>query len=442
MKNFFLSLLLFFGVIGLAFNSCTLDKEPDIPTGNTNIIEPHFLSTEIIPDTGNILLTKALLSSTGNLNMIQHGWVWGEAPEPTLQDFVLTLGSLAVDSFSTVITGLNVGKLYYLRPFVTTGMGTYYGPEQCSFLGVNFSINTDFEIFLGAEVQFTNTSPSTYSFLWNFGDGDSSTLASPKHTFKNAIGNVAVRLTATNSGCKVVKTIVLKIIADPFKDYWVSIPGGSFMMGCTGDQQPECEGEGDEVPAHYVTISPFFLGKTEITQEQWLKVLGSNPSFFNQCGLDCPVEMVSWDDVHDKFIPALSRKTGRAYRLPTEAEWEYAARGGQSFKFAGSDNLHEVGWGLDSMTHPVKQKIKNSYGLYDMSGNVWEHIEDDYHFDTGYTGAPIDGTAWIDIPRSVERVLRSGSWNDSTQYCRTANRYDYAPESRDSYVGFRLVRTY
>jgi len=154
--------------------------------------------------------------------------------------------------------------------------------------------------------------------------------------------------------------------------------------------------------------------------------MGSDPPKLRFKGCDeCPVERVSWNDIQE-FIKTLNQKTGKKYRLPTEAEWEFAARGGangSSTKYAGSNNIDEVGWytsNSGSKTRPVGGKKANELGIFDMSGNVWEWCEDDWH--DNYNGAPTDGRAWIDSPRGNRRVLRGGSWSGNSGYCRVSNR--------------------
>ncbi len=418
-----------------------MEKEPDIPTGINNVINPEFFTAEITPDSNNVFQTKVWLSGSGNLNILQHGWVWNDAPNPTLQNNKLELGRLATDTFTANIAGLDPGKIYYLRPYVSTGMVTVYGPEQCSFLGVDFIINTDTKIFKGANVQFTNRSTGNHSYLWDFGDGSTSTdFTPPVHTF-NTTGSVTVRLTAEFNNCKISRTLMLEVVADPFEGYWITIPGGTFLMGCTEDQDTtdDVMCYEDESPLHQNTVESFLIGRTEITQGQWQAVMGDNPSE-NKCGADCPVESISWSTVVNEFLPALYRKTGRKYRLPTEAEWEYAAYGGEFHTYAGSDSIDLVGWyfgNSSEMSHPVAQKMANKFGLYDMCGNLWEWVEDDWH--VGYNGAPTDGSAWKDSPRGDERVFRGGSWQHDPDICRPFTRFKYPLEDKDLAIGFRLA---
>jgi formylglycine-generating enzyme required for sulfatase activity len=222
---------------------------------------------------------------------------------------------------------------------------------------------------------------------------------------------------------------------------FVLIPEGSFWMGSVGYKNK------NEKPQHQVTISqPFYLQTTPVTQGQWQKVMRDNPSEFKDCGDNCPVESVSWDDVQD-FINKLNKMEGAVnYRLPTEAEWEYACRVGSITEFffgEDVDRLDDYAWyaeNSDDKTHPVGQKEPNSYGLYDMAGNVWEWVEDDWH--DNYEGAPPDGKAWFDNPRGSIRVRRGGSWSYDAQYCRSANRGYFMPGYRVNFVGFRLARSF
>lgn len=443
MKHFYPLLLSFLCAITLGIYSCILEKEPDIPTDTNNVINPGFLSTEITPDSNNIFQAKVWLSGNGNLNILQHGWVWSEAPAPTLQNDKLELGRLTADTFLAEISGLDTGKIFYLRPYVTTGMGTVYGPERCSFLGVDFTINTDTEIFRGAHVQFTNRSTGNFTYLWDFGDGTTSTDFSPPVHIFNTPGNATVQLTVGFGSCQITKTLVLRVLPNPFEGYWVSIPGGTFMMGCTEDQDTTDEEMcyDDEGPLHQNTVTAFIIGRTEITQGQWFAVMGDNPSD-NVCMPDCPVENVSWDMIVNQFIPALYRKTGQTYRLPSEAEWEYAAYGGEMFKYSGSDSLDLVGWyaaNAGDKSRPVATRMPNGYGLYDMNGNLWEWVEDDWH--VGYLGAPADGSAWIDTPRGEERVFRGGSWMHDPELCRLYTRFKQLTDFKEIDIGFRLVRS-
>ena len=223
------------------------------------------------------------------------------------------------------------------------------------------------------------------------------------------------------------------------------IPAGTFVMG-----SPEGElGRDTDESRHQVTLTKsFYLQTTEVTQGQWQAVMGANPSFFSECGNDCPVERVSWYEVQE-FITKLNQQTGQSYRLPTEAEFEYAARAGSSKAFANGEIkeiacandpvLNAMGWycyNAGDRSHPVAQKQANAWGLYDMHGNLWEWCADS-RYDGDYPSqAAIDP---VSPNPGEDRVIRGGSWNNDAWFARSANRDWTNPEYRNDYVGFRLV---
>ena len=211
----------------------------------------------------------------------------------------------------------------------------------------------------------------------------------------------------------------------------VYVSGDTFQMGST-----DSDAYNNEKNVHSVTLNSYRIGKYEVTQKLWEAVMGSNPSYFK--GPKRPVENVSWKDCDD-FIKELDSLTGQNFRLPTEAEWEYAARGGKnknSYKYSGSNDLADVAWYGDnssSETHDVGQKSPNSLGLYDMSGNVWEWCYDLYgDYPSGHQSNPKGPDS------GSRRVIRGGSWNDSARQCRVSYRYGSTPSYRSSSVGFRL----
>jgi formylglycine-generating enzyme required for sulfatase activity len=251
----------------------------------------------------------------------------------------------------------------------------------------------------------------------------------------------------------------------PIPDSFVRVEGGTFQMGSNS-------GFDDEKPVHTVTITGFYMGKYEVTQKEWTAIMGSNPSEFK--GDNLPVENVSWYDAieycnrlseKEKLTPAYtidkSQKDGNnksgvddikwtvgwnrnanGYRLPTEAEWEYAAKGGNgspgNYTYAGSNNVGEVAWYDENSagsTQEVGAKNPNELGLYDMSGNVWEWCWDWYGtYDTANQTDPIGASSGSD------RVGRGGGWIDSARFVRSASRYDGNPSSRGVLLGFRIVR--
>lgn len=215
----------------------------------------------------------------------------------------------------------------------------------------------------------------------------------------------------------------------------IAVKGGTFTMGATAEQGSDAYY--DENPAHQVTLTGYCIGETEVTQELWQAVMGSNPSYFTG-NLQRPVEYVSWNDCQE-FIKKLNQLTGKTFRLPTEAEWEYAARGGSQslgYKYAGSNTIGDVAWytsNSSSTTHPVKQKQANELGLYDMSGNVWEWCQDWYD---SYSSSSQTNPAG---PSSGSyRVLRGGGWDYDATNCRVSDRIYGSPSGRDYYGGLRL----
>jgi formylglycine-generating enzyme required for sulfatase activity len=218
----------------------------------------------------------------------------------------------------------------------------------------------------------------------------------------------------------------------------VAIPAGSFLMGSKDDPFGSSRPSSDETPQHAVSIKAFSLGKFEVTQEQWFALMGNLPSNFK--GRTLPVEQVSWDDAQ-AFVKKLSEKTGKQYRLPSEAEWEYACRAGGQAEYCGSGRADDVGW-YDSnsggSTRPVGGKQANAWGLHDMSGNVWEWTED--CFNANYNGAPTDGRAWT-VGDCSQRVVRGGSWVSLPLLLRAAFRDGLTTANRlIGYVGFRVSR--
>ncbi|MEM9272750.1 MAG: formylglycine-generating enzyme family protein [Cyanobacteria bacterium P01_F01_bin.143] len=232
----------------------------------------------------------------------------------------------------------------------------------------------------------------------------------------------------------------------------IAIPGGKFMMG-----SPKGEGFDREKPQHEVTVQTFFMGKYPVTQAQYQQIMGKNPSNFE--GGNRPVEQVSWNDAVE-FCQRLSKQTGKEYRLPTEAEWEYACRAGTITPFYFGEtitkdlaNYRGTDWEISGKVYPgnyangpkgqYREKTTavgifppNTFGLYDMHGQVWEWCQDDWH--ENYGGAPIDGRAWISGANNT-KVLRDGSWVLNPNNCRSAVRNDLNPEVDLSTFGFRLV---
>lgn len=216
----------------------------------------------------------------------------------------------------------------------------------------------------------------------------------------------------------------------------VVIPAGSFVMGS--------DRWADEKPPHKVTIQHFLMGKAPVTQKEWMDVMGGNPSHFSACGLECPIENISWKHVQE-FLNRLNQKTGKRYRLPSEAEWEYAARAGTTTEWSfGSDvsRLGDYAWHAGNSggkTQVVGQKLPNAFGLFDVHGNVWEWTQDCYH--ENYIGAPTDGRAWTQGCIGNQMVSRGGSWgSDHPAHLRSSSRSKKTADEWSRSGGFRLVR--
>ena len=226
---------------------------------------------------------------------------------------------------------------------------------------------------------------------------------------------------------------------------FVIIPAGTFIMGSPAHEP----GRNLDEAQHKVTLTKsFYMQRTEVTQKQWFRVMGEDPSLFKNCGNDCPVEFISWEDCQE-FVKHLNRKEGsQKYRLPTEAEWEYACRANSASAFANGpatqtgcgydEHLDAIGWycgNAGKRPHPAAKKMPNAFGLYDMHGNVWEWVEDWYDIyplkDVTDPRGPASGSS---------RVLRGGGWHEDVEGCRSAVRLGRPPDSRAGTLGFRLVR--
>ncbi|MDR3013754.1 MAG: formylglycine-generating enzyme family protein [Chitinispirillales bacterium] len=225
------------------------------------------------------------------------------------------------------------------------------------------------------------------------------------------------------------------------------IEGGTFTMGCTEEQEDDCWD--NENPAHQVTLSSFRIGKYPVTQELWRRVMSGNPSWFNSPRLgrnaeQNPVDNVSWYDAQ-LFISRLNDTTEMKFRLPTEAEWEFAARGGlmsRGYKYAGSDNINEIAWYLgntggklsNGATRQVGTRAPNELNLYDMSGNVFEWVNDWYG--TYTEKSKIDPQGPLE---GINRVFRGGSWSVDAKFCRVSERFNGSPDTRLNIIGLRLA---
>jgi len=219
----------------------------------------------------------------------------------------------------------------------------------------------------------------------------------------------------------------------------VYVKGGCYQMG---DILNDPEGREEEKPVHEVCVNDFYLGKYEVTQGQWENIMENNPAIDRNCGEDCPVDNISWNDVQN-YISKLNRKSGGSkYRLPTEAEWEYAARsGGKREQYAGGNDVGSVAWYNENArekNHPVGTKAPNGLGIHDMSGSVWEWTNDWYE-NGYYTKSPRNNPTGPDF--GIDRVVRGGCRTGEAFNMRTARRNGFPPDVRRPSLGFRLLRT-
>ena len=218
----------------------------------------------------------------------------------------------------------------------------------------------------------------------------------------------------------------------------IPVEGGTFTMGLTEGQVSD--GQGNNVTPHEVTLSSYYIAETEVTQELWLAVMGTNPADFSD-NLQNPVQKVTWGECQT-FISMLNEKTGKTFRLPTEAEWEFAARGGnmsQGYQYSGSNDLDEVGWydhNSGGSPHPVGTKAPNELGLYDMSGNVYEWCQD-YYSSTIYNVSPAVNP--VETEWSNWRVMRGGGWVYFASLCQVSSRGMCMPNERFNDIGLRLA---
>ena len=239
----------------------------------------------------------------------------------------------------------------------------------------------------------------------------------------------APRRNNTSHSGSTSSTVSLSAELNKLINNMVYVSGGTFIMG--GDESS------DQTPTHSVTLSSYYICKYEVTQALWRAVMGSNPSKFK--GDNLPVEQVSWNDCQT-FINRLNNYTGRNFRLPTEAEWEFAARGGnysRHYKYSGSNYISDVAWYCDNSgnrTHPVGTKQANELGLYDMSGNVWEWCSDRYGSYSSYSQSNPTGAT-----SGFGRVERGGNWCGLARYCSSSHRSYYAPGNSFDDLGLRLV---
>lgn len=292
-------------------------------------------------------------------------------------------------------------------------------------------------------IQYSTDGGSTYRSMSHTSGDVGRNIASGQHTITWDVLADVEKLVCSNLVFKVTPsggeklTFTVKGVSFTM----IKVEGGTFTMGATIEQGSDAES--DEKPTHSVTLSTYYMGETEVTQELWIAVMGFNPSVFSYKEKMSPVENVSWNECH-RFLCRLndilaSQLFDMRFTLPSEAQWEYAARGGnmdQKSKYSGSISLSSVAWYSDNSqgsTQPVKKKQANKLGLYDMSGNVWEWCEDIYR---NYSLSP--QTNQNSSSNDDCRVYRGGCWNLSASCCRVSNRQSNVPSYHRSNLGLRL----
>ncbi len=314
-------------------------------------------------------------------------------------------------------------------------------------------------------VQFTDTSTpggsSIKAWHWLFGDGTESAEQNPAHVYldpgtynvslevtTSAGSDTALKLNLITVGIPNAGTVETIMLPGDVPLEMVWIPGGAFTMG---SPDTEKDGHSDEGPQHTVTFaSGFWMGKNELTKRQWQAVMATMPWIGQSNWLDdpdSPAVYVSWEDAQD-FLTGLNDHTGRTFRLPSEAQWEYACRAGTISRFywgndSGYTAIGDYAWYVDDLSgntyaHVVGGKTANAFSLYDMNGNVSEWCQDWLH--GNYVGAPTDGSAW-ETPSGQVRVLRGGMWGSIAKECRSARRNGCLQDIGGGMFGFRVVRT-
>ena len=445
--------------VGVAYGEeQTVDFNPILPVVVTNDV------TGVSEETKSATF-HATITNAGDPIYTERGFVYGKSPDPTTGGAtkVVVAGS-GKGTYYGDVHNLEVDCAYYVRAYVTYSLGTVYGENKM------FSIKKTYPptVTTAMVTQVTATTAVAGGNVAN--DGGSSvtergvvfstsqnpTVADSKVTSGSGTGAFTCNLTGLEEGkTYYVRAYAMNVVGIGYGEQvdftvtnaqtitvngvsftMIAVKGGTFTMGATAEQGSDANS--DEKPTHKVTLSDYMIGETEVTQELWKAVMGTNPSYYK--GTNLPVEYVSWEDCQN-FIAELNAMTGKQFRLPTEAEWEFAARGGNKsngFKYSGSGSIDKVAWyegnSSSNKTHPMKQKQANELGIYDMSGNVSELCQDWYgsyssSAQTNPTG-PSSGSY---------RVSRGGSWIHNATYCRVSYRCPVEPTGNGPLLGLRLA---
>ncbi len=444
------------------------------------ITEPELSSVSVY----DIGITKASFSSriksSGNSTVTDCGFCYSKSAQPTIADSRVSYG-MATGSFGKTVTGLSENTTYYVRAYAVNDAGVGYS-EEVIFNTLEVTVPSVSVVSMGT---ISNTQVDFEAQVIDLGNGSLvdagfvySTDPYPTlDSYKIACGNVVnfkatangltpettyyVRAYATNEKGtnygEEVSFTTTKTAINPYTTMTIEtsygsttldmakVDGGTFMMGAqntsSANDNYDKNAYSDEKPVHKVTVSTFYMSKTTVTQYLWYVVMGSYPNVSSSYGLggDYPVYNVTYSQCQN-FIKKLSTITGKKFRMPTEAEWEYAARGGVNsvdYKYSGSTTLGSVAWfssNAGGKTHPVAQKNPNELNIYDMSGNVWEWCSDWYGNYSSAAQTNPTGAA-----SGVGRVIRGGAYNDSSTECRVSVRSNANESSSFTTLGLRLV---
>jgi formylglycine-generating enzyme required for sulfatase activity len=394
-----------------------LDKhQTAIEKQTVTIGQPINLTLRPIPITGNLKVMSTPFEATIKLNGKEMGQTPVTLKNILIGDYTIEL-SLA--GYATAIENATIteGQTATINTTLSNGrtITVYSNPS-----GINLFVDN---INMGITPWQGNLTFGSHSI---YVEQDGKKAEKQINVFQTT-GETTFTL---RSGPQIITETVNGVSFD-----MIAVKGGTFEMGCTDEQSYCADGE---KPTHQVTVSDFQMGIYEVTQKQWTAIMGSNPSFFH--GDNLPVENVSWNTIQD-FIVKLNQRTGKNYRLPTEAEWEYAARGGcssiSSTLYSGSNSIGEVAWysvNSDFELQLVGKKEPNELGIYDLSGNVWECCSDWYlKYKRGHQTNPKGSSS------GTKRIGRGGSFLSDPQYCRVSRRNGGLPDEKAKDLGFRLV---
>ena len=460
MRNILLSIVLLFAAISstlaqeltvksfnLASSDLTAQTQPRKDTNNYNcaVVKVLFVG-DIIDFAGNIV--KPVVKYTNE--------TWVYMPQKSRQLKITTKEYLPL---MVTFEDYGVDKLESNCTYVLTLVeNTQQQAQQSQTLSIRYSpssatVLVDNKMVKGKNGVAQTTLPvgqHSYIVFCDGYDSEEGTVKLKASTPSNLQITLSKEATATQQSTVIQPAVAQQPVVQtpatnsdnisiPVKDGisidMVRVEAGTFTMGATPEMKNPYN---EEKPAHKVTLTnDYYIGKYEVTQAIWKTVIGKNPSRFK--GDNLPVENVSWDDCQ-KFLRKLNRITGKKFRLPTEAEWEYAARGGKKsrgYQYSGSNNLSDVAWYGDNSgytTHPVGVKQANELGIYDMAGNVGEWCQDGYRFYTIFSQTNPTGAN-----NESGSMCRGGRWTEYAGYCRSSFRYDYSHDFSNYNLGLRLV---